>query len=318
MRRGLPAVSAFCHTHYGGMLTAAGRWPEADAALSEAVRLWGLGRTFAVAGRRASSGWPTCGSGRDVSTRPSSCSPARMCDPNDAARPLAAVHLDRGETTLAVDRLERALANRTGQHRNGAAAGAARRRAPRRRPPRRCRRGGRQLARCAARHNSVYLSAAAALARGRVCLAGRPHGRRPSLPARGVGWLRPRPDADGTRPLAPGAGPGHASESSRGRHRRGPGGVGRVRTARCGPAGRRGGGPAALARRSAGLAPTVQERADATRGRGAATARSGHVKPGRLPNGSSSAARPSSTTSAIFWPSSVCAAAPRPLPTPRG
>ena len=29
-RRNLPAVSAFCRTHYGGVLTAAGRWPEAD------------------------------------------------------------------------------------------------------------------------------------------------------------------------------------------------------------------------------------------------------------------------------------------------
>ncbi len=43
-RRRLPAVSAFCRTHYGGVLTAAGRWPEADAALTEAVRLWGLGQ----------------------------------------------------------------------------------------------------------------------------------------------------------------------------------------------------------------------------------------------------------------------------------
>ena len=43
-RRRLPAVSAFCRTHYGGVLTAAGRWPEADATLTEAIRLWGLGR----------------------------------------------------------------------------------------------------------------------------------------------------------------------------------------------------------------------------------------------------------------------------------
>ena len=43
-RRNLPAVAAFCRTHYGGVLTAAGRWPEADAALTEAVRLWGLGQ----------------------------------------------------------------------------------------------------------------------------------------------------------------------------------------------------------------------------------------------------------------------------------
>ena len=42
-RRRLPAVSAFCRTHYGGILTNAGRWSEADVALTEAVRLWGLG-----------------------------------------------------------------------------------------------------------------------------------------------------------------------------------------------------------------------------------------------------------------------------------
>src|SRR5262249_52503288 len=41
--RRLPSVSAFCQTHYGGVLTAAGRWDEADAALTDAVRLWGLG-----------------------------------------------------------------------------------------------------------------------------------------------------------------------------------------------------------------------------------------------------------------------------------
>ena len=39
----LPAVSAFCHTHYGGVLTSGGRWSEADVALTEAVRMWGLG-----------------------------------------------------------------------------------------------------------------------------------------------------------------------------------------------------------------------------------------------------------------------------------
>jgi tetratricopeptide (TPR) repeat protein len=49
-RRRLPAVSAYCRTHYGGILTAAGRWPEADDALSEAVRLWALGRRTLKAG----------------------------------------------------------------------------------------------------------------------------------------------------------------------------------------------------------------------------------------------------------------------------
>jgi hypothetical protein len=43
-RRNLPAVSAFCRTHYGGIMTVAGHWPEADAALTDAIRLWGLGQ----------------------------------------------------------------------------------------------------------------------------------------------------------------------------------------------------------------------------------------------------------------------------------
>ena len=41
---------AYCRTHYGGILTAAGRWPEADDALTEAVRLWALGRRTLKAG----------------------------------------------------------------------------------------------------------------------------------------------------------------------------------------------------------------------------------------------------------------------------
>ena len=54
-RRQLPSVSAFCRTHYGGVLTAAGRWPEADTALTEAVRLWGARSPLDVAQRRARS-----------------------------------------------------------------------------------------------------------------------------------------------------------------------------------------------------------------------------------------------------------------------
>ena len=38
-RRRLPAISAYCRTHYGGVLTAAGRWTEAEESLTAAVRL---------------------------------------------------------------------------------------------------------------------------------------------------------------------------------------------------------------------------------------------------------------------------------------
>ncbi len=170
-RRQLPAVSAFCHTHYGGVLTAAGRWPEADATLSEAIRLWGLGQR---SGLRAGALLRLA----DLRVRQGRFEEAEQfladsfVHPNDAARPLAAVHLARGETAIAADLLERALANtepdstatapllallvdvHLAADQPAAAAKAAE-----------------QLARCAASHRSVYLTAVAALARGRVCLA---------------------------------------------------------------------------------------------------------------------------------------------------
>jgi DNA-binding NarL/FixJ family response regulator len=92
--------------------------------------------------------------------------------PNDAARPLAAVYLARGETALAADLLERAL-ERIDPESTAAvpllallvdvhlASGR----------PADARAAADQLARCAARQSNVYLRAAAALARGRVCLA---------------------------------------------------------------------------------------------------------------------------------------------------
>lgn len=105
-RRNLPAVSAYCRTHYGGILTAAGRWPEADETLTKAVRLWALGwrtlRTGALArlaelrvrqGRFDEAGKLLDGLHVDA----------------DTARPLAALHLARGEHALALEVLERAL-----------------------------------------------------------------------------------------------------------------------------------------------------------------------------------------------------------------
>ena len=171
-RRNLPAVSAFCRTHYGGVLTAAGRWPEADTALTEAVRLWGLGqRSYLRGGALVRLADLRLRQGRleeaeqlldglDVNTDP------------EAARPFAAIHLARGETALAGDVLERALEQvdplTTGtspllallvdvhlaadQVEEAAAAAEA-------------------LAACARSHPSDYLIATAALARGRVCVA---------------------------------------------------------------------------------------------------------------------------------------------------
>jgi len=170
-RRRLPAVSAFCRTHYGGVLTAAGRWPEADATLTEAIRLWGLGkRSLLRAGAIVRLADLRVRQGRFGEAEELLADP--HVHPNDAARPLAAVYLDRGETALAADLLERALANTEPESAASApllallvdvhlASGR----------PQEAAHAAQQLGRCAARHNSAYLKAAAALARGRVCLA---------------------------------------------------------------------------------------------------------------------------------------------------
>ena len=108
-KRNLPAVSAFCRTHYGGVLTAAGRWSEADATLTEAVRLWGLGQRSML--RRGALARLA-----DLRVRQRRFEEAAQLlagldadsDP-ELARPLAALRLARGEVAMARDIIERAL-----------------------------------------------------------------------------------------------------------------------------------------------------------------------------------------------------------------
>jgi DNA-binding CsgD family transcriptional regulator len=175
-RRHLPAVSAFCRTHYGGVLTAAGRWPEADVALTEGVRLWGLGHRWLRGDALARLA--------DLRVRQGRFEEAEqlldgLSDHKDAARPLAAIQLAKGDTSLAKDTLERALDQidpvstavapllallvdvHLASHALEEADAVVQR-----------------LEACATRHSSDYLGASAALARGRVCLAsgtGDPH-----------------------------------------------------------------------------------------------------------------------------------------------
>ena len=170
-RRQLPAVSAFCRTHYGGVLTAAGRFMEADTTLTEAIRLWGLGeRSLLRAGAVVRLADLRVRQGRYDEAEQLLTDP--YVHPNDAARPLAAVCLARGDIALAVDLLERALAR--AEPDSGAAAAllallvdahlAAGRTAD-------AAKAADALASCAARHDNVYLTATAALARGKVCVA---------------------------------------------------------------------------------------------------------------------------------------------------
>lgn len=105
-RRGLPAVAAYCRTHYGGILTAAGRWPEADLALTEAVRLWALGNRTLQAGALARLADLRVKQGRYDEA-------AHLLEglsaDGEAVRPLAALHLARGEPGLARDLVEHAV-----------------------------------------------------------------------------------------------------------------------------------------------------------------------------------------------------------------
>ncbi len=108
-RRGLPGIAAFCRTHYGAILTAAGRWREADQALTEAIELWGLGQ-------RSSLRLGAVVRLADLRVRQGRLDEAeallRELDVDavvDAARPLAALHLERGQSAIAHEILIRAL-----------------------------------------------------------------------------------------------------------------------------------------------------------------------------------------------------------------
>jgi DNA-binding CsgD family transcriptional regulator len=168
-RRKLPAVAAFCRTHYGGLLTAAGRWDEADVALSDAVRIWGLGHSWLQPGALVRLA--------DLRVRQGRYEDAeqllRGLDSDlEAALPLAATYLQRGEWSRAVAVLTQALADidpasvaavplwamlvdaniAAGDH-QGAHASLER------------------LMECATRNPGYYVRATAAMARGRLCLA---------------------------------------------------------------------------------------------------------------------------------------------------
>jgi DNA-binding NarL/FixJ family response regulator len=102
-RRRLPAVSAYCRTHYGGILTAAGRWPEAEVALTEAVRLWALGKRSLKAGALIRLAGLRIKQGR----YDEAASLLEDQTDGEAVLPRAALHLARGESTIALDLLER-------------------------------------------------------------------------------------------------------------------------------------------------------------------------------------------------------------------
>jgi DNA-binding NarL/FixJ family response regulator len=98
-------IAAFCRAHYGGILTAAGRWNQAETELLKAARHFDLGmspRRDAAMVRLA-----------DLRIRQGRLEEAaRLLEGlehhPDAVRALAALHLARGDTAIARDLLERA------------------------------------------------------------------------------------------------------------------------------------------------------------------------------------------------------------------
>ena len=168
-RRGLVAIGGFCRAHYGGILTEAGRWREAEEELAEAARIFE--RSYVDMRARVLVRIA------DLRVRQGRLEEAALLlegldQHPDAVRPLAALRLARGEYALARDGLERVLADpdlawtasvpllallvevHLGRGNVEAAAEAADR-----------------LRDVACAHPSLYPRACAALAWGRVCVA---------------------------------------------------------------------------------------------------------------------------------------------------
>ena len=163
------AIGAACRAHYGGILTAAGRWQEAEAELGEAAQAF-------EGGYEGSRGMILVRLA-DLRVRQGRFEEAAVLlegldQRSDATRPLAALYLARGETVLARDLIERALAE-SGVEASGAGpllallvdvrlaernvVGATE--------------AAELLAKLTGDHDSPYLEACAALAKGKVCLA---------------------------------------------------------------------------------------------------------------------------------------------------
>jgi DNA-binding CsgD family transcriptional regulator len=103
---GLRTTSGICRAHYGALLTAAGRWREAEATLIDSARVFRTVRTRHLGSALARLA--------DLRIRQGRIEEAEQLleghhEHPDAQRPLAALHLARGDTELARDRIERSL-----------------------------------------------------------------------------------------------------------------------------------------------------------------------------------------------------------------
>ena len=168
-------VGAFCRAHYGGILTAAGRWQEAEVQLIDAARHFDRG----MPERRAAAIIRLA----DLRVRQGRLEEAGQLlkgleQHPDAVRTLAAFHLARGDAALARDLLERATEV---PDEEVAAIGASTMLGPllallvdvylEQGCVPEAGQAAQRLDRIARAQHGTYLPAAAALAQGRVCVA---------------------------------------------------------------------------------------------------------------------------------------------------
>lgn len=241
-RLGLVTMGAFCRAHYGGILTAAGRWPQAEAELTEVARLFEDGNTAMRANALVRLA--------DLRVRQGRFEEAGqllegLAQHHDAVRPLAALYLARGETARAADLIERTLSADDIEGAvagpllallvdvylaqgsiDGAQAAAAR------------------LSERADRQSGAYLKAAAALAKGQVCIASGTGDARACLND-ALSRLRRSADAHGAREGAARAGARPHRGPPGGRRGRGEGRARRLRDVGSGASRRRRRGAAA-------------------------------------------------------------------------
>jgi DNA-binding CsgD family transcriptional regulator len=177
LMRGRNVVAAFCRAHYGGILTAAGRWKEAEVELLESTRHFDRGIS-----QRRDAALIRLG---DLRIRQGRLEEAAQLlhgleDHPDAVRTQASLHLARGEAVLACDLLERAT---TGPDDEVPKVGESTMMGPllallvdvylASGRVEDAERAVKRLERVAATQRAPYLKAAAAFAKGLVCIASR-------------------------------------------------------------------------------------------------------------------------------------------------
>ena len=168
-------IAAFCRAHYGGILTAAGRWSEAESELIDATKNFDSG----MPERRAAAMIRLA----DLRVRQGRLEEATVLlegldQHPDAVRTVADLHLARGETALARDLLERSSADPDDSLPN---VGESTMVGPllsllvdvylEEERFDQAERSAQRLHRLAGAQRGPYLKAAAALADGRICVA---------------------------------------------------------------------------------------------------------------------------------------------------